>query len=913
MKEVPIENFLGLNLRDSADKVKDNEFTVLQNVYQPTKGILARRFGSVSDQATGFDLVSRISGVWRHYAPNGDRVSIYHCIPDSTLLPDNTSDLTLADLNDSLGNIFAGGGVVTVRVCYSWIGRGMEQTYNTRNRASFPGSGSFPLNAWSNPAHQSITLGGTTHSLQVTCPAFPTGITGANVFYAIGTSTQMAYAGTITTSAGSLIIRENVATNGARDDAITGGSSYQATYSASGTLKPGNYRVAMAWLIDNNRQEGSTTIFGGPSRMEVKGGGWVTVAEGQNAILITAPTANSANGANALYVFVGTNLETLIPLTCVGMVRVNGTLKVNSIPSTNAQTAPFFQAPEATGAHGDSAIFTNSVNSQWIGSVFANTQSKVQARGGFLLAKSAGGSIREIFPSRSHWDNVQTAVLTQIFSGDSWTSVPPGQLGYVDLHNFWPNPRTQNDRFQSSQAGGGWTQPYTYARPPIDPNFCYQLGISYFANGADIPWMTDGYVLGQLAPAGAATQTLLPPPPRFITIFQSSLVAFGALNDNLLYMSNANAPQNWATGGTGTALRFVPIGDATGSGGTALGIFTPASEAPASPSSLLIGFKKNGTWMIASVPDPTANALAAALSPQLGVAAYTGTPMQQISGRTGCVAYRTVIQTPIGTLFLGQDGNVYRISAIRDPLRIGWKIQNGLSHLVGNDAAMKLCTAVYHDNHYKLSYPSAAALLANPIINDSEFWADLRVDEESPITWVGPHQGRNIGPQVVLVGDSDDLSRLVADQGTVRTYTADSISTYADLAANGSAQAITAKIKSKIFRMGSSAHIKRFFGALLDMYIDESFSNNVLFEGWADVYYQQINRQLSNAGGVWDSSKFDQTFFADATWLPFSFLFNSTNLLGSNIQWQISTSDQAPFILAKTIMYVKPEKRRLIA
>lgn len=908
MQEIPIRNFLGLNLRDAADKVRDNEFTLLQNAYQPTKGVLARRFGSVADQTTGFDLANRISGVWRHYGQNGERVTLYHCEPNTSLFPDNTVDLTLADLNDGLGNIFGGGAVTDIRVCYSWIGRGIEQTYNTRNRASFPASGSFPLDAWSNPAHQVITLGGNTHSLRVTVPAFPAGVTGANIFLARGNATQMCWMGTVTTSAGSITLREFIIDNTARDDVLTAGYSYDPYYSATGSLRPGTYRVALAWVVDNNLQEGNSQIFGGPTRMYVRNPGWVTVSEGNNAIRVTSPTTASAFGAKAVYVFIGTQVETLAPLTCVGVQRINTTVTYDSIPATNAQTAPFFQGPEKVpGSKGEYAYFQTAVNSQWIGAAKKDTQNRYQARHGFLLAKTAGGSIREIHPSRTHWDWVQSATGTQMYYGDSWSTIPPASLGYVDLHNLFPAPRTANDRFQTNLAGGGWTQPYTYGRPAQDPNFCYHLGMTYFANGADIPWMTDGYVLGQIYPAGAASQTMLPPPPKFLLVFQSSLVAFGALNDNLLYQANANSPQNWAVGGTGSALRFVPIGDAMGSGGTACGIFTPETEATSNPSSWLIGFKKNGTWMISGVPDPTANTISAALSPQIGASAYTGSPMQQVSGRVGCVAYRSIVQTPIGTLFVGSDANIYRINAVREPQRIGGKIQNALSHLVSNDTLMKRVTAVFHDNHYKISYPSSGSS-----VNDRELWADLRTDEGDPIVWTGPHIGRNIGPQVVLVGESDNLSRLYADESVVRAVTADSSSTYADLAANGSAQAIAWKVMSKIFRFSTESHIKRIVGALMDLYVDFAFTNTVLFEGWADSYYQQVNRTLSTGGAVWDSSMFDQTFFADAEWMGFSFLFGPDNLIGRTFQWQLSSSDQAPLILSAALMQVKAERRTIV-
>ena len=273
-----------------------------------------------------------------------------------------------------------------------------------------------------------------------------------------------------------------------------------------------------------------------------------------------------------------------------------------------------------------------------------------------------------------------------------------------------------------------------------------------------------------------------------------------------------------------------------------------------------------------------------------------------------------MVQTSLGTVFLAQDANVYLITGIREPGRIGTKVQNLLKHLVGNDTLMKLCTAVYHDNHYKLSYPSPAQVGAGTPVNDYELWADLRTDDEmgqSPITWNGPHIGRNIGPQTVMEADGDNGYRLYADASVVRTVYADQVSTLTDLDSSGNPKPIVIQIMSKLYRWGLDAHGKRYFGAFMDAYMDYSYNNNILFEGFADTFYQSVNRSLSAGGATWDSSQWDATTYADQEWFGVDLNF-AQNLSGRTFQWRLTKSDVAPFVLASMTLVMKPEKRRVI-
>ena len=1036
--EKTIRNFLGVNLRDAAERVDDREVLAAQNCYQASKGSWFNRFGAVIDQpGAAFPLASRISGLWRHPAANGDRFTLYHCVPNTAALPDNTTDLTLLEVQDGLGNLFGGGTPgVPLLVCYSWIGAGLEQTYNTKNRAGFGGL-SFPLWAYQNTSHQSITfsaLSGAslTSTLKVTIPAFPAGVRGANIFVAryAGAppgSNSMTYMGTITTSGGSLLVREFVGPSNCANDYI---GTQTAALGASAAISPASglpanteYGIVVTFVdpsgLETMAQQmlvttGNTSLtraieITGPTSLPVSGGsfnvyagivttdihgrttgtinqiaanvgvGWtyflnanpsggqlfyyneqwfitpvsarynaafgtglpqgnyyvgfapvadpnveeglsagtqaptfiqniqqISISGSANALFVpTTGVGKSPNGAQAVYVFVGTQDPLKHPMTCVGMLRLTGggggpvALEIGSIPSHNAQSCPYETAVDAVPP-----IFVNAVNSCDVGGFNTAIGLAVKARFGFMLASKNGGAIQEVFPSRSLIGAMYLFANSTVFAGDS---VP----GLIDIHNFTQAPRTQNDTYQYAAVDAGYSAPFAWQYPVFDPQFAQLLGLSYFSNGVDIPWQTDGYTLGQLGCVRVdppLLQTFLPPIPRFIFAYNNGLVVAGAQAESQVYGSNANAPNNWATAGSGPLLRFVTIGDAQGSGVTASGLFTPMSTAPnGNTGSYILSFKKVGVWMIPTIPDPVASSLAGLL---------TGTqqpaPMIQASGRAGCVAYLSVVTTTSGTVFFGSDANFYLIRSVGEPSKVGTKVQNDLAHLVGNDALMQMCTATYHDNHYKFSYPSrTVGAVANPPYCDAEYWLDMRTEQGDPLIWVGPMVGRSVGKQVVLAADNDNLSRVCASGLFLQTFTADDISSLTDLDVNGNPVDIVCRILSKQYRMGTEAHLKRVLGANLDVYLDYGFTNNLLVEFFADQYYQQRNLALSSGGAVWDASDWDSSNWSDEEWFGIAALLG-VNISGRVVQVQITHSNPSPFALAAVTLLSRTEKRRMV-
>lgn len=142
----------------------------------------------------------------------------------------------------------------------------------------------------------------------------------------------------------------------------------------------------------------------------------------------------------------------------------------------------------------------------------------------------------------------------------------------------------------------------------------------------------------------------------------------------------------------------------------------------------------------------------------------TGTAFHSVAlGEVGCVAPKTVVQTPAGILFLGTDALVYLIPRFSNggPLPVSRTIEPALQHLTL--AQQKQCAATYDDGHYKISVPEVNRARSfslsiqpdriqnldhgNPQQNTPsiQYWLDVR---EPPIAqidfgfvWSGPHLG----------------------------------------------------------------------------------------------------------------------------------------------------------------------------
>lgn len=859
---------MGLNRRDGGDRARDNEHYTLSNLWPLTKYIMYKRYGTTADLSdTDLFGVAAVDGLARQYTQGGDAYTLYHCKPvggaSNSVIPQPTQDLTLADVTGG-GDLFGGGAIQTLYVAYTWIGMGNESRYNSASRVGF----SFPAasTASTQAGHQTKTLAANTNTLRVTAPAtFPSGVRGCNIFVARGNSTELTYVGTINTPGGTLDVKRYIGPSAAVADAAPAITA-SAALTSGGALKPGQYYVAVAHVFSPAMQENSSS-FTDLKLAKLGSATLIRIGENANSITVSCSAGASANGAKSAYVFIGRKDSTECPMVCVGIIATSGTgnsITITSIPDNqNAQSAVF----DVGGTL--NAYF-------WQGNpILASAVDWVSA---FMLKKSAAAVVSEVFMSRTEWvagwalegSGVRNPLTgTSNDHGPRWGHlVSPATNSYVQPGQAPSVPATY------LYTGGEYS-------PPVFTRF---LGLTYFVNGAQLPIITDGQVMGTLQPKGG---TLLPPLSKFITVFKNSLVVGGSLAKNQVYFSNAVSTEgvaySWVTGGTGTALNFQTIGEPFGDGVSGLGVFS-YTTGTSGPQGFIMGFKRNSVWTTTSLT--------------------AGNPLEQISGKVGCIASNTIRHSRMGTIFLASDGDIYLIRANGEPVPIGGKVQPFFQHLVSDPSLMAKCTAVVHDNFYKISYPSSST----STYNDAQIYADLRTQEGDVITWWGPHTGLNVGAQIVFDGENDTGYRYGCSASSIpKTFRLDDPSTFQDLGVS-----YNAIVEWKTSRFQAEMHMKRYLGMHVDAYYDSAFTHSLLMEAFVDESYAQVQKDLGNGGATYGSSNWDQGNWSDAAFFAIPLLLGETNLVGRSYRYRLTHTGDAPFIMQSHHILMIPERRLIV-
>lgn len=138
-----------------------------------------------------------------------------------------------------------------------------------------------------------------------------------------------------------------------------------------------------------------------------------------------------------------------------------------------------------------------------------------------------------------------------------------------------------------------------------------------------------------------------------------------------------------------------------------------------------------------------------------------------ISPLVGCVAWRTIQFTPIGTIFLSSDKQVYLITFDGGLIAIGSNIfsnrpeVNGIEDIPSSGNALPW--AVYHNGFYKLFIPAASGTY-----NTVQFWLDCTRFHQHPRSglygpWYGPMMGQALSHGVVQNGSGDDGALMVGE------------------------------------------------------------------------------------------------------------------------------------------------------
>jgi hypothetical protein len=890
-----IEPFLGVNRRDGGRLQADNEFQTLQNWYPKTKGLIYKRPGT-TEHVSGGDLygASLATAIQRILMPGRANTTLVHCRPDTgILIPQPTSDATLTIHNNTGGNIFGGltpgGPQKRVYVCYTWVGMGGESKCNTVARVGFVAG-----QAVSATGHQYIDLPLGTEILKVTLPAFPDGVSSANVFIAPTDSTgwDMTYAGTISQSGGYLLVDHAIGAPAAAADPFSS-VTIQGFTGTNGRLKSNTtYYVALGWVCDSEFYDGAPVVANKIAKAKpnivLSASQAIRLGETQNEVYITgfAP-ASSVNGATAAYVFLGTKPGDLAPMQCVGLMKSSTEACVISdfIYGSNAQSSPVnvLAGSAVTVQFANRAVLNEIIT--LTGGIpiydFA-TLTPMPHRHGFFKMKtddddSVGHQqfrkfnigmsailytyqtkrgVYEVAPSRTQKDLFQLTINPPHGAPD--TEGAFAQLGFV---------HTDNSSFAAA------TKKY------IEPTIITFEGMHYVFNGVQIPLVTDGIILGGII---EFYDTVLPRDLSRAVLFKDSLVATSEVFPNQIFACNAYDPLNWVVGGSGTALRFMTIGDPYGAGVKGLGVFS-FSTSDTGPTTQLLVTKKRGLWRTALFSDPVSG---------------VGAPLEQLSSLAGCVAHRTIINTSIGTMFLGSDGTVYLITSAGEPYPIGGKVQSSLIHLADSDLLGELPTACEHKGFFKLFYP----VDKDATVNNAQWWADIRTQDRSPITWSGPHIGVSCGDQQYSKDNDQRISCLSEDLGVARL---DDESTYTDLGL-----AIESVAETKTYDFQASLNNKRVTGSFIELFFDSQYTHNLKVEGFADDNYS-VNQSILSAGSsTWDGSSWDSGTYGGNRYSGQQFWFDDSRLLGRTYRQKITHDDDAEMLVKMIGITMHPERRK---
>lgn len=350
---------------------------------------------------------------------------------------------------------------------------------------------------------------------------------------------------------------------------------------------------------------------------------------------------------------------------------------------------------------------------------------------------------------------------------------------------------------------------------------------AYVANGTDTPFKWDGTTKTNLTAFPTNTRQFIPILDRLAWIDntnQSFIQYSGAFDDTTVI-----AAQN--------ALK-VP-GPGIIHGLAYHGLITDVGF-----SYRLLAAKGSSIWLL------TANDLTpASLDARLDI----------ISENIGCEAWRTIVGTPLGTLFLGTDKQVYLISLDNRLILVGSLIRSNRAEIKGIDqiptGKMDKPFGVYHDGFYKLFFPAQ-----NGTYNTIQYWLDITRFEQDRDgfwgPWYGPMQGQSIAHAVVQNGPGDNGTMIGGEaNATTGSLVYNMETTNAD---NGTAIAY-------IYQTNFDAH-KR---ANMNKYIHSVDIEHASVDGTINVNFFDTTGAQSSGNQVsltTDAVYWDDSFWNDSFW-----------------------------------------------
>ncbi len=156
---------------------------------------------------------------------------------------------------------------------------------------------------------------------------------------------------------------------------------------------------------------------------------------------------------------------------------------------------------------------------------------------------------------------------------------------------------------------------------------------------------------------------------------------------------------------------------------------------------------------------------------------FSNYTIQSLATRVGCNSPKTMAWTPMGTVYLGTDLQVYLLpfdSIV--PIPIGDNIRSHIKGFAGLESIgagdIDLARAVYQDGFYKLSIT-----LAPSTFNNRQWWLDISesfrrtvstsvANRALSVGWFGPMIGMNFSEMISMPG-AGDKGEFIAGEGDV--------------------------------------------------------------------------------------------------------------------------------------------------
>lgn len=250
------------------------------------------------------------------------------------------------------------------------------------------------------------------------------------------------------------------------------------------------------------------------------------------------------------------------------------------------------------------------------------------------------------------------------------------------------------------------------------------LGKAYFApgsGGTPIQVTADFATKADINPAIGDAQF----GAFIITFHQRIVTARTPTNPNFIYALDAGVDNAW------TGAYFDRIDDPI----TALGKYTFGTT-DSSLNEMLIAWGPHSMWY------------------RTADFSSTTSTIQQASRVIGCKSPKSIVNTPIGLMFLASDRMVYLLrSDPREPEKVAQGIFPDLQNIP--EAQLADACAVYHDGFYKLAFAPTGGTA-----NTLQYWADLlpvMLGAGTTVDWYGPHVGLSLLSFVLFDGPADAL------------------------------------------------------------------------------------------------------------------------------------------------------------